>query len=84
MNFTAKYVIIDGSAIVFFEGIAHSEMVGYMKKCDGAGFVRFVPYKNEWGEERVKAHCYGRSDSLNTDSRAEEDSIIITRQICGD
>lgn len=80
--FTAKYVIIDGQAIVFFEGIAHSEMVGHGQKCEGAGFVTFLPYKNEHGEERVKAHCFGQSISLKIGSRAEEDSYIVTRQIC--
>ena len=80
--FTAKYVIIDGDAIVFFEGIAHSDMVRYNQKCEGAGFVTFLPYKNSWGEERVKAHCYGESISLKIASRLREDSDIVTRQIC--
>ena len=82
MNFKAKYVIVRGCAIVFFEGIAHSEMVGHNEKCEGAGFVSFTPYINTWGEERVKATCYGRSVTLNIDSRPEEDSILISSQIC--
>ena len=81
--FTAKYVIIDGQAIVFFEGIAHSEMVRFGQKCEGAGFVDFLPYKNEYGEERVKAHCFGQSISLKISARTKEDSDIVTRQICG-
>jgi hypothetical protein len=81
MNKT-KYVIVKGKAIVFSELIIHSDMVGYNQKAEGAGFVQFTPYVNEWGEERVKATCYGESVSLNVKSREEEDSLIITRQIC--
>lgn len=76
-----KYVIVNGSAIVFSAAIQHKDMVGYNEKCEGAGFVQFVPFKNEWGEERVKASCYGKSISLGIESRPEEDSMIVTRQI---
>lgn len=78
-----KYVIIDGSAIVFSSAITHSEMVGYNQKVEGAGFVRFYPSKNEWGEDVVIATCYGESISLGVVSRGEEDSFIVTQQICG-
>jgi hypothetical protein len=78
-----KYVIVEGSAIVFSAALTHKNMVGYNKRCDGAGFVQFTPYVNEWGEERVKATCYGESISLGIKSR-EEDSMIVTRQICGE
>lgn len=78
-----KYVIIDGSAIVFSAEIMHSEMVGYNQKAEGAGFVRFYPSKNEWGEDIIIAKCYGRSISLDVASREEEDSFIITSLICG-
>lgn len=80
--FKAKYVIVGGYAIVFFEGIAHSDMVGFNEKCEGAGFVDFVPYTNEYGENLVKAHCYGESISLKIESRGEEDSYIVTNQLC--
>ena len=78
-----KYVIVDGSAIVFSGAIQHKDMVGYNEKAEGAGFVRFVAEKDpEYGDTIVVAKCYGRSISLNVDSR-EEDSMIVTRQICG-
>ena len=78
-----KYVIVDGSAIVFSAAIAHSDMVSHHQKAEGAGFVRFYPSKNEWGEDIITAKCYGESISLCVVSRGEEDSIIVTQQICG-
>lgn len=80
--YEAKYVIIDGSAIVFSAAIAHRDMVKYHEKAEGAGFVRFYPSKNSWGEDIVIAKCHGDSYSLGVKSR-QEDSDIITRQICG-
>jgi hypothetical protein len=78
----AKYVIVDGCAIVFSAAITHSDMVKYNKRAEGAGFVRFDPGKNEWDEDVVIAKCFGNSISLGVESR-EEDSLIVTRQICG-
>jgi hypothetical protein len=76
-----KYVIVDGSAIVFSGAITHSAMVGYNQKAQGAGFVNFVAEVDVNGNvERIAAKCYGRSISLNVDSRLE-DSEIVTRQI---
>ena len=77
----AKYVIIDGCAIVFSAALNHSSMVGYNEKCQSAGFVSFTAFKNDWGEQRVQAKCYGESISLGIKSR-EEDSMIVSRQIC--
>ena len=78
-----KYVIVDGSAIVFSAAIMHSEMVKNHQKVEGAGFVRFYPSKNEWGEDIITAKCYGESFSLGVVSRGEEDSFLVTSQICG-
>jgi hypothetical protein len=78
-----KYVIVDGSAIVFSAAIAHSDMVRHNQKAEGAGFVRFYPSKNSWGEDIIIAKCYGSSFSLGVHSREEEDSTIVTQQICG-
>ena len=80
--FRAKYVIIDGSAIVFFEGINHSDMVGFNEKCESAGFVSFRHYLDEDDCDSVKAVCYGKSISLGIESRGDEDSEILTRQLC--
>ena len=78
-----KYVIVDGNAIVFSAEIAHSEMVPFAQIAEGAGFVKFYPSKNEWGEDKIIAKCYGESISLGVESRGEEDSFIVTSQICG-
>lgn len=78
-----KYVIVNGSAIVFSAAIAHSDMVSHHQKAEGAGFVNFYPSKNEWGEDIITANCYGESFSLGVVSRGEEDSVIVTQQICG-
>jgi hypothetical protein len=77
-----KYVIVDGNAIVFSAEIAHSEMVPFAQIAEGAGFVKFYPSKNEWGEDEIIAKCYGESISLGVASR-EEDSFLVTIQICG-
>lgn len=81
--FEAKYVIIDGSAIVFTAAIMHSDMVKHHQRAEGAGFVRFYSSRNEWGEDEIIAKCYGESISLGVKSREEEDSRIVTNQICG-
>jgi hypothetical protein len=77
----AKYVIVEGSAIVFSAAIQHKAMVGYNKKCDGAGFVTFKISKDSYGDDVITAHCYGKSISLDIESRPEQDSEIVTRQI---
>ena len=79
MNKT-KYVIVNGSAIVFSAAIQHKDMVGHNEKCEGAGFVWFGLRKDETGEPEIYANCYGDSFSLGISSR-EEDSAIVTRQI---
>lgn len=78
-----KYVIVDGCAIVFSAAITHSDMVKYGKRAEGAGFVSFYPRQNKWGEDVVIATCYGESISLGVKSRGEEDSFLVTNQICG-
>jgi hypothetical protein len=78
--YKAKYVIVDGSAIVFSAAIQHKDMVGFNQKAEGAGFVTFDVSKDSFGDTIIVAEAYGRSESLGVESR-EEDSIIITRQI---
>ena len=80
----AKYVIIDGSVIVFSAAIQHKDMVGYNEKCESAGFVKFYATTNEYGETVVKANAYGESISLGIKSNPEKDTIRINMQICGD
>lgn len=78
----AKYVIVNGSAIVFSAAITHSDMVGFNQKADGAGFVTFFTKTDSYGDKIVVAECYGESISLGVTSREEQDSIIVTQQIC--
>jgi hypothetical protein len=73
----AKYVIVDGCAIIFSAAIQHKDMVGYNEKATSAGFVRF--YFDEEDDE-IKVKAYGESVSLGIASQ-ERDSTILTRQI---
>ena len=77
----AKYVIVNGSGIIFSAAIQHKDMVGYNEKCEGAGFVRFAVEKDSYGDDIIVAQCYGESISLGIKSRLEKDSKILTRQI---
>ncbi len=81
----AKYVIVNGSGIIFSAAIQHKDMVGYNEKCEGAGFVSFAvekdSYGDSYGDDIIVAKCYGKSISLGIESRPEKDSKILTRQI---
>ena len=76
----AKYVIVDGCAIIFSAAIQRSRMVAFDKRCTGAGFVRFTAEVDEYGETIIKANAYGNSISLGIESQ-ERDSGILTMQI---
>lgn len=76
----AKYVIIDGCAIIFSAAIQHKDMVGFNEKATGAGFVRFTGEVDSYGETIIKAIAYGKSISLGIESQ-EGDSRILTNQI---
>lgn len=78
----AKYVIVEGCAIVFSAAIQHVKMVGYNQECSGAGFVTFSDGEDSFGDKIVNANCFGESISLGIKSRGEIDSAIVTRQIC--
>ncbi len=77
----AKYVIVNGSGIIFSAAIQHKDMVDYNEKCEGAGFVSFAVEKDSYGDDIIVAKCYGKSISLDIESRPEKDSKILTRQI---
>ena len=78
--YNAKYVIIDGRAIIFSAAIQHKDMVGYNEKASGAGFVTFGLKVDSYGDTIIVANAYGESISLGIKSR-KEDSEILTRQI---
>jgi hypothetical protein len=73
----AKYIIVDGCAIIFSAAIQHKDMVGHNERATSAGFVRF--YFDE-KEDEIKVKAYGESVSLGIKSK-ERDSAILTRQI---
>ena len=73
----AKYVIVDGCAIIFSAAIQHKDMVGHNEMATGAGFVRF--YYDE-SKEQIIANAYGKSISLGIESQ-ERDTHILTTQI---
>lgn len=79
--YRAKYVIVEGSAIVFSPVIEHKKMVGFNQKCEGAGFVDFHYREDGPFGDYIYARCYGESVSLGIKSRGDADSEIITRQI---
>ena len=74
---SAKYVIVDGCAIIFSAAIQHKDMVGHNEMATGAGFVRF--YYDE-SKEQIIANAYGKSISLGIESQ-EKDTHILTTQI---
>lgn len=76
-----KYIIADGSAIIFSAAIQHSDMARGMGRIDGAGFVDFRTEVDDYGETIIKAFAYGKSTSLDIESRPEQDSMILTSQI---
>jgi hypothetical protein len=76
----AKYVIVDGCAIIFSAAIQHKDMVGFNEKATGAGFVSFTTEVDSYGETIIKANAYGKSISLGIESQ-EGDSRILTSQI---
>lgn len=75
-----KYIIRNGHAVIFSAAIIHKEMTGYQNKIDSAGFISFDVRQDEYGNQIPYAKVYGRSDSLDIDSRPE-DAEIINRQI---
>ena len=73
----AKYVIVDGCAIIFSAAIQHKYMVGRNEIATGAGFVRFIFDEKD---DQIKAIAYGKSISLGIESQ-ERDTHILTTQI---
>lgn len=82
--FDAKYVAFRGHLydviFVFSAGMKHSEFAESMKwfgEPVGAGFVsRNV---SETGPDELT--CYGRSESMNLDSRGDKDTILLNQTL---
>ena len=79
--FVAKYVVLNGSVIVFSAAINHSDMVDG-QDATSAGFVSFRVFKDEDDFDVVEPHCYGESLTLGgLKSNPKEDQIKIRLQI---
>jgi len=63
-----KYVIVDGSVIVFSPAIKHSSFESM--KPTSAGFISFGVDK----DGNPSCSCYGKSESLKLESNPEEDT----------
>ena len=73
--YTAKYIVADGSMIVFSAAIKHSEFRSWNPT--SAGFISFSTNK----DGGVVCSCYGRSESLGIESNPEKDTRIANIQI---
>lgn len=74
-----KYIVTEGNLFVIFSMIEdHSFMAAHFSsKVIGAGFLHFTLDKNMYGEEITQVECYGRSTTLDINSRKELDEDII-------
>lgn len=79
--YTAKYVIVDGSVIVFSAAIKHSDILRHGQNVTSAGFVSFRVIKDKDDFDVVEPHCYGESISLGVKSDPEADQRKIRIQI---
>lgn len=72
-----KYIVFeDGSAIVFAENQDHIKMANN-KPVRSAGFCWVETTRNQYDDLVFKdCVCYGRSDSLNVDSRPDDKDVI--------
>lgn len=70
-----KYVLNSRTKkfVIFPKTMKHNEIPG---EWTNAGFVSFCAETNKYGEEIIKANCYGESVSLEL-YRGTEDSEII-------
>lgn len=72
-----KYIIVKEGAMLFQEGITHSQTAGYWIDMGlpifSAGFCK-VSFCARGVREVI---CWGKSDSLNTDSKPGIDGLVI-------
>lgn len=70
-----KYIIINGSPIIFPNEVIHSSVVTGLEKVESAGFF-FIKMERE---ETRKIICMGESTSLSIGSRPHIDQEILER-----
>jgi hypothetical protein len=78
MSFKSKYIIVDNGSwdipIVFGDIMPHNTLAkGVRGTVVGAGFCYIT--------DEGKYFCYGRSESLNIDSRGEVDSKFLNKYL---
>jgi len=67
-----KYIISDcGAPLLFSKEILHNQV---LQSGRSAGFL-FLKF--DLANRKVKAHCFGRSTTLNLTASAREDQVII-------
>jgi hypothetical protein len=73
-----KYVMFPGEKFILIpESQNHNDIIPSFTNPISAGFCRFYPNKNEWGEDIFEVEVWGKSESLKLNCRPEEDKYII-------
>lgn len=71
-----KYVILtNGEPIVFPDTLGHNEVVN-KEMVRSAGFCMIETFRTPFDDIRAKVSVWGKSDSLNKTSNAEDAEII--------
>ncbi|QQT24256.1 helix-turn-helix transcriptional regulator [Sphingobacterium spiritivorum] len=73
-----KYIIIEGSPVLFPLEFMHSDMVHNGAKIESAGFFIIV---QDSKAQQLKVKCMGESTSLSIKSHPEKDEIIIAQYL---
>lgn len=73
-----KYIIINGSPILFAPDFIHKDIVGANGNVESAGF--FLLRKDE-ATAQLKVICIGESTSLSISSRPEIDQKLISNYL---
>lgn len=73
-----KYIIINGSPVLFTPDFIHSDMAGGNKNIESAGFFLI---RKDAETNRLKVICLGESTSLDISSRPEVDQQLISNYL---
>ena len=73
-----KYIIINGSPVLFTPDLIHADMAGANKNVESAGFFLIT---KDTETDRLKVICLGESTSLDICSRPEVDQQLISNYL---
>lgn len=73
-----KYIIINGSPVLFPMEFIHADMVCSGAEVESAGFFVIL---NDTKRQQLKVKCMGESTSLSIKSRPEIDEILISKYL---